>query len=188
MLFLCATTTAPWSARIPFLNDNELRMLSKSVTSKINVEPDSYGRSILHVASERNCALVKALLYKKVGGDVNGKDIEGNTPLMFAARSANIEIIRALVDKGASVSQVNNKDENPLHFFVKNNACSTEQCAEIFGYFAEFGLTVYSYDKNGDTPAHFAVEYSNDVALEYMVNKQYFQLETANKYVPSDTN
>lgn len=149
----------------------------------MSTETDITGRTILHVASEYSYSMVKALLKKKVGGDVNARDSYGNTPLMYAAKSGNISTIQTLVDAGASVQEVNDRKENPLHFFVKNNKVTMDQCAQVIGYFAEFGLNGYSRDKIDNTPAHTAMLYSNCTALEYLVSKQYFQLETANMYV-----
>jgi len=48
---------------------------------------------------------VKVLLGK--GADVNAKDNEGNTSLMFAAIGGQIDLVRVLLDKGADINEKN---------------------------------------------------------------------------------
>lgn len=174
---------APWSARIPFMYDDELKKLSKKVSKKVTMDVDVEGRTVLHLAAEYSYPLLKALLKKKLGGEVNARDSLGNTPLMYAAKSGVVDSIQALVASGASVQCNNDRQETPLHFFAKNNSVDLKQCNAVVGFFADYGLNGYSRDKNHNTPAHTAMLYSNCTFLEYLVEHQYYQLVTANLYV-----
>jgi ankyrin repeat protein len=51
---------------------------------------------------------------RPVVGDVNEKDSEGNSPVLLACRSGNLEMTEMLVVTGAGVSDVNERGDTPL--------------------------------------------------------------------------
>jgi ankyrin repeat protein len=50
--------------------------------------------------------------------DINARNIYGDTPLLFAARSGSLEIVKVLLDLGADAGLSNHLGENCLHFLV----------------------------------------------------------------------
>lgn len=52
--------------------------------------------------------------YVDNGVDVNLSNHDGNTLLMLAAYSGNIDAVRELVKRGADVDRVNNRNQTPL--------------------------------------------------------------------------
>jgi len=78
---------------------------------------DHIGVTALHAAVQGikgNVGVVKALLDAKA--DVDARTHKGNTPLLFAANSGQLECARLLIDRGACVNAQNNADgESSLH-------------------------------------------------------------------------
>jgi hypothetical protein len=58
--------------------------------------------------------IVSALIRR--GADVNAKDKEGETPLMFAARSDKPETVAALLDGGADAAAINKNGQNAAYY------------------------------------------------------------------------
>lgn len=73
----------------------------------------------LHVACYLGNESVVELLLKQPGGDLNGLNIDGSTPLMNAARKGNRKIIKLLLDKGADPLIRNGRDERAVDFARK---------------------------------------------------------------------
>lgn len=57
---------------------------------------------------------IVALLEKQI--DINIKDPNGNTPLMYACRRGKLNIVKILLDKGANIEIANSKGFTALHF------------------------------------------------------------------------
>lgn len=75
-------------------------LLQKGI--EVNVR-DSVGRTAVYFASDQP-TIVKAIL--TAGGDPNIPDVRGNTPLMSAVKSENIETIKVLLLYGATTESV----------------------------------------------------------------------------------
>jgi uncharacterized protein len=56
----------------------------------------------------------------KAGADVDARDHQGATPLLFAARGESEEVIRLLLDAGADVNAANNDGDTPLYNATRN--------------------------------------------------------------------
>lgn len=52
-------------------------------------------------------------------GGVNQGDNEGNTPLHLAVQSGSLEIVTLLIKEGGSIDLINNNQESPLDFVLK---------------------------------------------------------------------
>jgi ankyrin repeat protein len=62
----------------------------------------------------------------KCGVDVNAKDSYGNTPLHYAARLKNPELIGMLLDAGADIDTANKKGCTPLREMLLAKPCNLD--------------------------------------------------------------
>jgi ankyrin repeat protein/tRNA A-37 threonylcarbamoyl transferase component Bud32 len=74
--------------------------------------------------------VVKLLLDK--GADVNAKDREGRTALMWAASSGNVDIVKILLDAGADISAKNEDGETALMLAQRNKQVDTMKILEAY--------------------------------------------------------
>jgi ankyrin repeat protein len=63
--------------------------------------------------------MLKVLLEKDV--DLNTEDYDARTALMIAARDGNIDIVKALLEKGADVNYKNDWDDTALSWAKGSN-------------------------------------------------------------------
>jgi hypothetical protein len=80
-------------------------------------EAEEWGRVPLHYAAmERSIEAVRQHL--KQTGDPNPRDHEGWTPLLFAGRSANPDVLALLLDAGARIDAVTNQGHPALYWAI----------------------------------------------------------------------
>ena len=153
-------------------------------------ERDSEGRTKLMNASKKgDLNLTEDLIFSKA--DVNAKDDDGWTALMFASRfSENDKIVKKLIENGADIKAKNNYGISPLKLassFSKNskivsqllsgyeisdsevrssfiNAITEESPSQILDAFFEYGLPVNSF-YDGKTPLMYAAESCKDTKI-----------------------
>lgn len=68
--------------------------------------------SIFRAASDGNVTAVQNLL--NAGIDVNTREHEGETPLMYAAVAGKTEVLKLLLDRGADINAVSSNNETAL--------------------------------------------------------------------------
>ncbi|MDD5007115.1 MAG: ankyrin repeat domain-containing protein [Syntrophorhabdaceae bacterium] len=88
---------------------------------------------------------VRTLIEK--GANVNAKDSDGYTALLWAAYYGNTDVVRALIEKGADVNAQNKRKQTPLHLAADKGHTNTARLL------VEKGADVNAKDTFGDTPA-----------------------------------
>ena len=133
------------------------------------------GHGVLHVA--QTPGVVKLLL--KHGGDINGRDEKGRTPLHACAyrgqgRGGNADLLRSLLEGGADVHARTNAGHTPLHY------AAAYGFVEHLQILLRWGADLESRRYDGFTALMLAV-LSNEVqAMEYM-------LQNGSDYLAVDT-
>jgi uncharacterized protein len=88
-------------------------IISKPGSVIIDTRDPSTGETALHIVTKaRDMTWLTFLLSRKAKADV--RDVQGNTPLMFAAQLGFIEGAQLLLDQRASVDLANAAGETPL--------------------------------------------------------------------------
>jgi ankyrin repeat protein len=105
----------------------------------------------------------------KEGADVNSKDIYGGTPLMIAAGTGNLEIVRLLLDNGADINATRDgSDATALMNAVKGSN------VEVVKLLIEKGADVNTVVEMGDenmTAMDFAAISGNVEILKMLIEK-----------------
>ena len=76
----------------------------------------------MRAAYHGHLAICRLLLDK--GAQVEARNIDGVTPLHFAAMQGHVEIVRLLCDRGADVEARNINGWRPLHYAAMNGHIS----------------------------------------------------------------
>ena len=113
------------------------------------VDAEKAGRSPLHMAVQGDPGWVKYLLDH--GADVNARDENGATPLLFAKEPGKHEIMDLLLAKGADVNAAGHWSRTPLHVM-----CTQVDPVGVEKLLAA-GADVNRKDRDGATPLCAAI-------------------------------
>lgn len=125
-LLLLAAVASPASAQLQtsdsykFLNavrnakgEEVQSLIGEAGSIVINTRDINNGEGALHIVVKRGDNVYLRFLLQK-GADPNLKDNKGNTPLVLAANSGQIELAESLISAKANVNTANNSGETPL--------------------------------------------------------------------------
>jgi ankyrin repeat protein len=125
-------------------------------------------RSLLEHGADPNAMLKKAILTRThtMGDGALG---EGATPLLRAAKSGDIEMVRLLVEHGADPFATMPNGTTAMHFVAglgwRNGSPiapsydqgSEEEAVQTIDYLLELGVDINVQNEAGDTPLHSAI-------------------------------
>ncbi|XP_046574309.1 serine/threonine-protein phosphatase 6 regulatory ankyrin repeat subunit C-like isoform X2 [Haliotis rubra] len=127
---------------------------------------DDLGRNILHAAClSDNVDLVEDLLSRGIA-DIESKDKNGATPVMYAAEQGHKKVVDLLVSKGCNLSVVDDLGRNILHA-----ACLSDNVDIVEDLLRHGIVDIESKDKNGATPVMYAAEQGNKKVVDLLVSK-----------------
>ena len=95
---------------------------------------EASGRTVLHYAT--TVEGVGYLLDR--GADPEAVDVDGKTPLMFAARWDNMDVVQCLIDRGADVNKADLRGDTTLHHASERN--NEDTMAYLIGKGADKGV------------------------------------------------
>ncbi|HEX5604784.1 MAG TPA: ankyrin repeat domain-containing protein [Pyrinomonadaceae bacterium] len=104
------TSSSP--AHKPFTTAALLWLLAVSCSQTIPAAQEPPTTFIFRAASDGNVTAVQKLL--NAGADVNVREHEGETPLMYAAVAGKTEVVKLLLDRGADINAVSLNNETAL--------------------------------------------------------------------------
>ncbi|MCP4723654.1 MAG: serine hydrolase [bacterium] len=122
------------------------------VPEKIILDED--GRTLLHIAVLENDP-VKAVELTVDTILINYKDRYGFTPLHYASKDGNKELVDMLLQKGAGINKRNKYGETPMHWAAQKGHL------EIINLLLEKEADPFIMDKGGRTPAEAALDENN---------------------------
>jgi len=118
---------------------------------------------LLSGAEEGNVEVVKLLLNK--GANVDVKDNDGRTPLLWAAENRHEAVVRLLLDKGASVDAKDNNSRTPLLWAAENGY------EAIMRLLLDKGANIDAKDNNGRTPLLWADRNGHEAIMRLLLDK-----------------
>ncbi|KAK2867323.1 hypothetical protein Q8A67_025440 [Cirrhinus molitorella] len=161
-------------------------------------EVDSKGWYPIHRAAvQQSVQVLEMVLYGSYRLSLEEETANGETPLILATQAGLVEIVRTLLEHGASPNRINSKNESPLLLAVRtdsfeiaftlisrgasvNQACPRKWtaiheaakvgCTDILTLLLQHGGNVSETDEHGVTPMGIAAEYGQPEALDILIH------------------
>ncbi|MDC7219646.1 MAG: ankyrin repeat domain-containing protein [Spirochaetales bacterium] len=125
------------------------------------------GVTPLHMAAMMGHEGLLELMIRRYSPNMNIKDSQGGTPLLFAVRGGHEAIATTLMDNGADVNMPDNFEQPPLHAAIGLNNYAT-----MIDILMGRGANINQQDIHGNTALHLAVQYGLSRSLiEHLVGK-----------------
>ena len=139
------------------------------VKEKINISEydNNHEMTLLMEACKNNYTEIVELLlsYKKNEIDINKKNTQGSTALMFASENGNAKIVKLLIENGANPDLQNNSGLTALML-----ACDNLK-NEVIKLLIENNANINLEDKNSNTALMIACEKNDIETVELLINK-----------------
>jgi ankyrin repeat protein len=130
---------------------NDRPAVERALALGVSVEArDDLGRSALLLATRDAASLELVRLLRERGAAADAPDLEGRTPLGFAAEAGRIDLVAYLLEQGAVLDRRDAQQRTPLFYAV-----ATDQ-REVVALLADRGADVDAADRFGDTPLMMA--------------------------------
>ncbi len=136
------------------------------------IGPDFEGKNLYYMSVELgNVNLVNFLGQSAVKLDIDAKErINGNTPLHLAVSLSHPEMVRALLNGGASVDQANDAGETPLHLAVRSKHYSASQY-QILNDLVQNKAQLDARDIKGFTPLNLVIQEGNAFVVDFLLRQ-----------------
>ncbi|TVQ84254.1 MAG: ankyrin repeat domain-containing protein [Micavibrio sp.] len=125
--------------------------------------PDSLTARLFHTIHTRDIDAFDAVL--NAGADINGRDINHNTPVMEAVYSGNITALKKLIAAGADIHAENEFQNSALGVAAFRNNCYG---AELL---IESGADIEHENSYGETPLIYAARYGYTKMAQLLLQK-----------------
>ena len=135
------------------LYDNLLGLSDLLLTNgaTINAKEKTKGMAALHLAIKENRSEVACYLIQK-GINVDAKDNENKTPLMYAINTGNIEMVQILIASNADVNVYSKNQQTALMMAIDVNN------PDMVKLLIDAKADVNAVDENKQTPLMYAVQ------------------------------
>ncbi|MBA2728943.1 MAG: ankyrin repeat domain-containing protein [Parachlamydiaceae bacterium] len=142
--------------------ENDILAIKKMILNKFDVAhwKDSEGKNLLHIATKNDKYSGPFIMFLiEIGCDLKAKDMEGNTPLHFAAQNENPKVFMTLSQLGADLNALNNSNRSP-----RNNAEESLQ-------FLDENKLLLASNSNAFNPSYVAWYKNQAVMLEFILSE-----------------
>ncbi|MBW8243010.1 ankyrin repeat domain-containing protein [Muricauda oceani] len=134
-------------------------------------EKDHDGRNVLLVAAPRVKDLDLIDYFVSKGLNLNTTDGHGNGIFNIAAQGGNIDVLKALADRGVSTEKNPKTNENAI-LFASRGGRGSSNGLEVFEYLEGLGLDANITSTDGTTPLHNISRSSDHLAIyDYFIGK-----------------
>lgn len=124
---------------------------------------DTYGRTYLMLAAENGKPSVIQCLLSRPGIEIDSRDRQGLTALMYAVRSRRYAAAKALVAAGAKTYLRDNMGKTALHYGTVDPGIAV--------LLLDHGALIEATDRRGFTPLMQAVEYGNREVVRVLLDR-----------------
>lgn len=121
-------------------------LIKSGVDVKKDVNSDGANALMLSVANDKEFALMNYFVSK--GLDINAVDANGNTAFAYATRTGNIDLLKALVQKGVKYN------DNAILLAAQGSRGANGGSLETFQYLESLNLKPTVIGKNGENVLH----------------------------------
>lgn len=111
--------------------------------------------------------IARAYKYIKKGYDINSRDYEGKTPLLYCLQQDKANIGRFFLKAGANINLTDYKGNSCLHYAIENCRSDDSIVYELIDRGANFRVS----NNEGYTPLHFTILFSCYELPFYLINK-----------------
>ncbi|MGE0131295.1 MAG: ankyrin repeat domain-containing protein [Blastocatellales bacterium] len=140
----------PAEALLKALEDRDMTIMSKLLNSNPSLSNTTYSGGMTLLMFSDSPRVTRMAL--GAGADVNAKDINGSTPLHYAAYYGHIQIAELLIARKANVNAKNFFGNTPLHFAMSMGK-------EALGdYLIKCGADTSIRNSAGQTPLGIALD------------------------------
>ena len=122
---------------------------------------DSVGTTMLHAAASAGQLACIDLLVKRV--NVDEKDKRGDTALHWSCARGNMDVIKKLIEHGASINMKNNNAATAIY-----NACYNGHNTAV-DFLIQRGASLSIQNAAGDTPLHVAISFNQLSIVDSLV-------------------
>lgn len=141
---------------------NDIFMAADNFLSGAFAEVDSDTTAMTQAVAEGDVERVKELLDSGVYVDV--QDMDGWTPLMWAAQDNNVEMINTLIEAGADLNMIDYYEETALIKAIYNNNI------DAINILLQSGAEVDMVDYSGRTPLIYAAINGNLESVQVLLD------------------
>ena len=123
------------------------------------------GNTLLHLASQSgNQSLIK-YLFERDKESIEAKNPNQETPLLFACKTGQEEVVQELLKYGADINTKDHKGNTPFHLAVESG---NERLINIL--FKTGKIKIDSINKEGKTPLHLACEKGQEKVVRELLD------------------
>ena len=137
--------------------------LTKNILDKEVTYDNTITILLLDLIKKEDFKAVKLLI--DMGADVNAKDENGRTALIYASRNSSSEILEYLIEKGADINAKDIFDKTALMYAASFNNL------EVIKYLIEKGADINAKDNENKTALMNAASFNNLEVVEYFIEK-----------------
>ena len=137
--------------------------LANGANLKTDLNPDGANALVLAAPSDVNFKLIN--YFQSKGLDLHSVDNNGNGVFNYVAKTGNIKLMNALVEKGV-------KGNDQAFLFAAYGTRGTANGVEVYRYLSSLGLDPNVSNKEGISPLHIVASRSEDIELIHYVLEQ----------------